>query len=102
MRGLLLAPPVRDEQRRLRALGAQLDGGAGVHAGDAQRDELHVGAVVAVAVALLVQRAERLAQLRGRCRTADGQLVRLSAVAQLAGDLDAGLAFGAQRLDGGV
>src|SRR3954452_4174935 len=106
--GLLAVPSIGHEQRQLRVVGAQLDARTGLDARHAQRHELDVRRVVAVPVALGVQRRERLAQLIGGPHFADGQLVRLPAVAHVAGHLDAGPAFGAcsatrpQFLDRGV
>ena len=99
----------RDDGRtfdRLARRRAEVDRRGRQPAGDADGDELDLAVGVAVAIALLMQRLEALAQLV-TLGAADRELVRLAVVAQVPGHLDLRLrAQGspdlvAQRIDGG-
>ena len=107
--------PVGHDERRLRQrddrrpddlivlglVGLPGDLGAGLHAGGADRHQLDLGAVVAVAVALLVGGGEGLAQRGGVGRdVAQRQLVGLAGVAGVPGDLVGVAGERAQRLIG--
>ena len=87
----------RERRRRLPAPAARSSCGPRDARRRADRDDLDRRLAVAVAVALVVQRLERLADGGERRvgQVAHGQLVRLAAVADLVGDL--GLDLGARR-----